>query len=50
VPFPEFKGGLHVCVYLFQHFKCWDFDNHFYLAVFKPIFADVLNSVVALLR
>ena len=44
------KGGLHVSVYLFECLKHWNFDNHFCLAILKPIFVNVLIVVVAILR
>jgi len=39
-----------VYVYLFWHFKCWNVDNHFYLAVLRLIFVNVSVLVVAILR
>jgi len=39
-------------VYLFAFanvYKCWNFDNHFYLVVFKTIFANVLILVFKVL-
>jgi len=45
-----FKGWLHMYVYLFWHFKCWNVDNHFYLAVLRLIFVNVFILVVATLR
>jgi hypothetical protein len=37
-----FKGRFHTSAYFFLRFKSWYFDNHFYSAVVKIIFVDVL--------
>ena len=44
------QGGICVSMYLYGCFKCWHFDNHFYLVVFKIMFANLLILVVEVLR
>jgi len=45
------RGGLCVSVvYLCWCFKCWNFDNYFYLVVFKTIFGNVLILVIKVIR
>jgi hypothetical protein len=45
----RFKRGLCISVSLFNHFKCLNIDNHFYLAVFKAIFVNFSILVAAVL-
>jgi hypothetical protein len=40
-----FQVGLCIYVYLFSHLKHWHIDNHFFPAVFRALFVDVLILV-----
>jgi hypothetical protein len=43
------QEGRCIAVYISQHFKPWHFDKHFYIAVFKAVFMNVLILVDAVL-
>jgi hypothetical protein len=47
---PRRGGGGRISGYLSKGFKLWCCDNHFYVAVFRTMFVNVLILAVAILR